>query len=282
MKKKRLREVFTKTSADILKACYKNVQRMGGTPSKETIEAEVEKQPVYKAMNYEERSDIETFLASLPSGPLEQTNFNATVDRNMSASVSSMPGGPPQPLSHLRSVESIESYIRRLPDSYLRILGASSRDFEPSQVGRGQVGGAHSATSLAGMTHGMGPLIRTVTHGLKRLGTPAEMSIGQTYRPQMDPKRVHTKRAFSDVKVPTGDVNSFWAKPKYVQETSNLYDVYMGELVPEQVFNKRNRVYGDLFNRGILPSTAEMQRIRSTKMRNESLIRKFIFEILSS
>lgn len=281
MRRKSLKEVFTKTSADILKACYKNAQRMGNVPSKETIAAEVEKQPVYKAMSYEDRSEIDDFLESLPSGPLQQLDFNTSVDRNMSTSVASMTSGPPQPLGPLSRPDLIESYLRSLPDSYLSALGASQRDFAPSQVGRGQVGGAYSAGSVAGLSHGMGPSVRTVTPGdSKTISSDINKTIGQTYTRQMDPKNRHVGRAFSDIRIPTGDRRFFSVTPKLVDETSNVYDVYLGELIPEEVFYRRSRVYGDLFSRKILPSIAEMQSIRNRRSRNESLIRKFVLEAL--
>lgn len=283
MRRKRLREVFTKTSADILKACYKNAQRMGSVPSKETIAAEVEKQPVYKSMSYEDKSEIDEFLVSLPGGPLNQLDFNNSVDKNMSTAVASMTSGPQMPMSPLNSAESIESYLRNLPANYLKIFDAKPSDFAPTQLSRGQVGGAYSAGSVTGLSHGMGPSVRTVTPGdPKTMSSDIKKTIGQTYTRQMDPKNRHAGRAFSDIRIPTGDRRFFSVTPQLVDETSNVMDIYLGELVPEEVFYRRSRVYGDLFNRKILPSIAEMQSIRNRRSRNESLIRKFIIEMLIS
>lgn len=273
-RRKIIKEAFTRTSADILKSCFTNLSRRGREKNKDNLADEVQMQPAYKSMGYDDRADIDDVIAALPDGELQPMDFNRAVDRALgSATVASAP--PSLPTSgKLDSVKAVEDYVKS--------LAAANPSFKPQQIGRGQVGGAYSAGSIAALSHGMGPVARTVTKGdAKMIRAPEMKTINQTYRPQMDPKNRHLKRAFSDVRVATGNERPFFVTPSYVDETSNLYDVYANEMVPEAVFYARQPIYTKMWKEdGTLPTPIQMQNLRRTGRMSESVLRKFITEFL--
>ena len=269
MKRRIVREAFTKASSDILKSSFVNLARRGVPQDKYGLADAVSAQPAYKAMKYDDRSDIDDFIDSLPEGPLQTMAFNTMVDKMLGGTVAQAAGVAKK----LTSVGEVNDLVSK--------LSSTNPEFKRTNITAGTVGGAYSQTSIASLSHGMGPVARTVTAGdPKSISGAVTKVVNQTYRPQMDPKNRHASRAFSDVRVDTGARRFFTVVPHFVDETSTVYDVYADELVPESVFEKRNVVYGALIRQGVLPPPIEMKEMRRTRVQSESLIRSFILESL--
>lgn len=279
MKRYRLKEAFTRTSADVLKSSFANLLKRGIPQDKFNLSDSVTAQPAYRSMKYEDRSEIDDFIDSLPDGPLSSMAFNNAVDKALGSATVSSAVQPSQQGRKLSSTSEIEEMIAN--------LAKTNPEFSKFDITSGMVGGMYSPQSISSLSHGMGPQIRTVFAGEPEFKSVAtSKTVGQTYNKRMDPKNIHSKRSFSNINVPTGGRRYFNVTPQMVKETSMLYDVYADELVPQSVFERRNVVYGALIRQGILPPPIEMQNLRRTRVRSESLISKFVsdilFEMLSS